>query len=83
MTYYETSTAGEIQAHATLEEAIDFADAHGCDVISEIGGAYEDWLKCWFCGDWFPAGDLVGTGVCSRCEVAIDSHEGKQWKYKV
>lgn len=68
-------------AFDTLEEAIAFADKNECETISEIGGNWTDYKKCWFCGEWFDACELIGTGVCERCEIAIDSHEGKQWKY--
>lgn len=72
--YYETSTKGEIQSHETLEQAIEFANANNCEIISEIGGNWEEFQKCWFCDDWFISTELIGTGVCARCDRAIADH---------
>lgn len=77
MVYYETSTKGEIQAHDTIEQAIEFAEQNNCEIISEIGGNYDEWQKCWFCGEWYTTSELIGTGVCARCAVAIKDHEVK------
>ena len=63
-------------AFDTLEQAIEFADANNCEIISEIGGNYDEFVKCWFCGDWIPSDEIIGTGVCDRCAVAIRDHEG-------
>ena len=84
MIYYEVEnkqapndgTPQGVIAFDTIEEAIQFADENECELICEIGGNWEEWKKCWFCGDWFPVCDLIGTGVCDRCAVAIRDHEG-------
>jgi hypothetical protein len=84
MIYYEVENKKAPQeglpngvvAFDTLEEAIQFADENECELISQIGGNYDEFAKCWFCGDWFPLSDLIGTGVCERCAVAIRDHEG-------
>ena len=76
MHYYETSTKGEIQAHDTIEEAIEFAEKNNCELISEIGGNWDEWQKCWFCDEWYTTSELIGKGVCHRCEIAIRDHEG-------
>lgn len=62
-------------AHATLEDAIQYADAHGCDIICEIFGNWNEFKKCWFCEEWFNSNDLIGTGVCHKCARAITDHE--------
>lgn len=71
-TYYETThnDGGEFPltvAHETLEEAIEYAETHGIDTINEIGGAWDDWQKCGFCGEWFPSQDLDEDGWCEHC----------------
>ena len=73
MTYYETAKHGELQAHATLEEAIKFADENNCCIICEIGGNWAEWQKCSFCGDWCESVELNVNGYCSYCEQAIKS----------
>lgn len=77
MHYYETGTDHETQAHATIEEAIAFADENNCEIICEIGGNWEEWRKCWFCDDWMPTSEFSRNAtVCHRCEIAIADHEG-------
>lgn len=71
-TYYETThnDGGEFPvttAHATLEEAIEFAEANGIDLICEIGGAYDEYEKCGFCDEWMPSQDLDENGWCEHC----------------
>ena len=88
--YYEIDHGGEVYTFATLDEAIAYADDHiipnatdpDAVTICEIGGAWDDFRRCWWCGDWYPDYDLRGTGICEYCEMAIDSREGSQWKYK-
>lgn len=74
MNYYEVGINGEIHAFDTLEEAFNFADENNCKIISEIGGNWEDWEKCTFCGDWFPSTELNTRGECEQCERAIKDH---------
>lgn len=72
--YYETSTQGEIQAHSTLEEAIEFAEQNNCEIIAEIGGSWDEYQKCWWCEEWVPTTDFnIGCSVCEHCEQAIKS----------
>ena len=78
MVYYEVEHNAKTHEFATIEEAIEFADANECEVIAEIGGSWDEFKKCWFCGDWFTVGELISTGVCARCAQAIESHEGRQ-----
>ena len=74
MHFYETGTQGEIQAHETLEQAIKFAEENKCEIICEIGGNWEEWLKCSFCGDWFPSVELNEKSECNICEMVIRDH---------
>ena len=80
-TYYETAhyEPGDefptATAHDTLEEAITFAEAHGITTIQQIGGAWDEFEKCEFCGEWFTAPELE-NGLCAQCEQAIKSHGG-------
>lgn len=62
--------------HDTLESAIDWAESHDIEVIQEVGGSWDQYKKCWFCGEWFPTSELKDD-TCSRCEMAIWAHEGK------
>lgn len=64
-------------AHDTLEDAIAFAEANGIDTISEIGGAWDEFMKCEWCGEWFTIPEL-DKGICSQCEAAIRSR-GERW----
>lgn len=69
----------EAIAFDTLEEAIEFADANGCELICEMGGSWDEYKKCEFCGEW----DLAYTidnnnGICDYCEMAIYSR-GERW----
>ena len=75
--YYETShhDGGDfpvITAHDTLEKAIEFAEAHDISTVYENGGSYDEYEKCWFCGEWEPAADL-DRGLCWRCKLAMYS----------
>lgn len=78
--YYETFTTNEIQAHETLDEAIEFATNNNCEIISEIGGNWEEYKYCWFCEEWQATTDFnIGASVCYRCEIAIRDHEGGEF----
>jgi hypothetical protein len=81
-TYFETAHIEEgeeyatLTAHDTLEEAIEFAEANGILTIYEIGGSWDEFEKCGFCGEWFPSNELNKEGDCFYCEQAIKSHGG-------
>lgn len=78
--YYETAhyeTGSEYPtttAHDDFESAAEFADAHGIETIQQIGGAWDEFCKCWFCGEWFPGTEINDAGTCDRCAVAIRDH---------
>ena len=77
--YYEVqSDEKEVRAFHSLEEAINFADKHGSELICEIGGSWMEYGKCWFCGEWFGVSELNSENECSRCEDAIRDHFGYQ-----
>lgn len=63
-------------AHNTLEEAITFADAHEITIICEMGGNWDEFEKCEFCGEWFTSEELNEEKLCFYCEQAIKSHGG-------
>lgn len=74
--YYETThnDGGEFPitvAHKTIDDAIEYADANGIDLICEIGGSWDEYEKCWFCGEWYPSTDLDKNGTCWRCKLAL------------
>lgn len=75
--YYEVQYhEGGVCAFDTLEKAIEYADEYGRMLISEIGGCWTDFEKCWFCGEWFDCCELNVGGVCARCDIAIKDHCG-------
>lgn len=77
MTYYETYTEGEnpcIYAFDTFEEAVEFADNNGCTTIQEMGGSYDDYEKCEFCGEWYPTSEMNIENYCEQCQIAIRDH---------
>ena len=60
-------------SHETIEEAIDFANAHNTDTICEIGGTWSDYTRCDFCKDWFSY-DEIEQDLCPACRRAIEEH---------
>lgn len=84
MIYYETthydggSDFPVTTAHDTLDEAIEFADSHGVTLISEIGGSWDDFGKCSFCGEWFTTCELSSDSLCEDCERAIEEHSAPE-----
>lgn len=66
----------EAIAFDTLEEAIEYADKNYIEKISEIGGNWADYEKCWFCEEWFESTELNEKGTCCRCDIAIKDHNG-------
>ena len=72
--YYEIGKSGELIAFDDLEKAMTYADKHNCSIISEIGGAWDDFEKCSFCGEWFTSTELNINRECERCETAIKDH---------
>lgn len=67
---------GSYYAHDTLEEAIEHADANGINYIYEIGGNWEEYEKCAFCGEWYSSTELNEYGDCERCVQAMRDHGG-------
>ena len=66
--YYEIGNDREILAFDTLEDAIEYASAHGVTLISEIGGSWDDYSKCWFCEEWVPVSEMNRENLCNHCE---------------
>lgn len=66
----------------TLEDAIERADALKATTIYEIGGSWDEYMKCWFCGEWFPVSELnfenstTDEGLCNQCKIATIQHGG-------
>lgn len=69
--YYEIDDNGYLTAFDDIETAIEYADRNGCSVISEIGGNWTDFEKCWFCGEWFDVCELNKEELCKSCELAL------------
>jgi len=49
-----------------LDSAIEYAEKYGADLICEIGGSWDEFRKCWWCGDW--CCDVGKEGLCDHCE---------------
>lgn len=71
--FYQAGTA----EFETFDEATAYAEEKGLDVVQEMGGAYDEYRKCAFCGEWFPVHDLNESGYCELCAVAIRDHGGR------
>lgn len=77
--YYEVPCKdGGVQCFHSLDAAIEYADKNECTKISEVGGSWVEYGKCWFCGEWFDICELNAGDECSRCEAAIRDHFGYQ-----
>ena len=76
MHYYETidrqaindGNAGGLIGFDTLEEAIQYAEENDIEIICEIGGAWDEFKKCWFCGEWKSTDELNNDNLCEHCE---------------
>lgn len=80
-TYFETThndggAFPVVTAHKTFDEATAFAEAHGIAIVYEIGGAWDEFSKCEFCGEWFTLPELNRENLCPYCVQAIESHGG-------
>lgn len=64
----------EIQAHETLDEAIEYADANEIEEITRNGGSYDTFRKCWSCGGWFADSELNSEDLCENCEMSAHEH---------
>ena len=71
--YFEIGLKGEIIAFEDFDEAVAFANENDVDLISEIGGSWDDFRKCWFCGEWVPESDLNKNDLCYHCESYLIS----------
>lgn len=77
--YYEVQGGKDgVRCFHSLEDAVEFADANGCELISEVGGSWTDYSKCEWCEEWYDVNDINRAGVCYRCERAIEDHMGPQ-----
>ena len=55
-------------AFEDFESAIEYAEQHGCEIISEIGGSWTDFAKCAICGEWVDICELNKNNLCTKCE---------------
>ena len=74
--YYEVAGDHEIRAFEIFEDAAAYADEIGSKTIYEIGGSFDEYEKCWFCGEWFTTGELDEDDLCDSCAVAVRDHGG-------
>lgn len=75
-TWYEIAGDHELTCFDDFEEAAAYADEIGSGTIYECGGSFDEYEKCWFCGEWFSVSQLNDVNLCDRCFVAVRDHGG-------
>ena len=67
-----------IALHETFEDALEYIEKTSAapNRIEEIGGSWDVFKKCNFCGEWTPTTELNDEHICTYCEQAIKSHGG-------
>lgn len=68
-TFYQTHQRGIIVAHDTLEEAKAYAEGRRVFSITEVGGRFDEWVRCELCGEWTISDELSADGYCHVCEA--------------
>lgn len=67
----------ELRLFEDFDEATYYAENIGIDFIAELGGNFEEFGKCKYCGDWVPCAELDAyDDICERCAAYIASREG-------
>ena len=64
----------KITYHNTFGDAVDYADAHGLNYISEDLAAGKEWVKCNACGNFVDVLEFDAVDVCSQCKVRALDH---------
>lgn len=59
-----------IALHETFEDALEYIEKTSAapNRIEEIGGSWDVFKKCNFCGEWTPTTELNDNGFCDHCE---------------
>lgn len=65
--WFEVGTPGQLNAFDTFEEAEQFANENGCKLISQCGGAWDDFIKCDLCGEFVPSYEMHNGDECENC----------------
>lgn len=67
-----------VALHETFDDALEYIEETSAAVerIEEIGGSWDVFKRCDFCGEWTPTTELNDEHVCTYCEQAINSHGG-------
>jgi hypothetical protein len=68
---YEINIDGTSFYFETLEKAIEFAEDNKSEIIYGIGNDWNDYKKCWFCGEWYESSELNKESLCKSCEMAL------------
>lgn len=72
---YKNADTVECVKFDEWEAAEEYANANACALICEIGGSWDEWEKCWSCGEWFTKYELNRyNGTCERCEITARDH---------
>lgn len=75
--YKDENTVGCVEFE-TWEDAEEYANANGCGLICEIGGSWDEYKKCWSCGEFYPKYEMNAGGTCERCEISAREHGFKK-----
>ena len=72
MDYFATyeDDGNVIALHLTFDDALDYIQETSAQVerVEEIGGTWDTFKKCKFCGEWIATNELNESGWCDHCE---------------
>lgn len=70
--YFTTYEDGDkiIALHETFDDALEYIEktSAAVDRIEEIGGSWDVFKTCYFCGEWKPVQELDEDGWCDHCK---------------
>lgn len=55
------------------EDAEQYANDNGATLICGTGDDWDDYKKCWFCGEWKPTSEMNKDDLCEHCEMYLKS----------
>lgn len=61
-------------AHFTLAEAEAYAEGRNVESILQIGGYWDEYVRCPICHDWVLSSEISEDGLCAACERAGRDH---------
>jgi hypothetical protein len=60
-------------AFEDFDEAVAYAEEHNIEYITEIGGSWDEFKKCWWCQEWVTSSDMNINDLCYQCESYLNS----------